>query len=84
MKYIIIWVYRYFTWKPESGLVCGGAGYLLALKTIALTDHTLKVVAAISAVATCLISCITLLSLLIKCILWCRKTAGELMVKLKK
>jgi len=74
MKIIAVWVYNYLTWKPESGAVCGGFGYILAVEIPALTDQTLKTIATLSAVATCLISCITLLSLLIKCGFWCQKT----------
>ena len=84
MKTLLIWVYNYLTWKPENGAVCGGLGYILAIKTPAISDATMKTIATLSAIATCLISCITLLSLLIKCCFWCHKTVTVLIVKFKK
>lgn len=84
MQNTIKYLYNYFNYKPQIGILSALTSYIIAVKGLLLTDETLKLVAAISSCAGCVVVCATALSWIIKAIIWGIKLYGQLKIKHKK
>jgi hypothetical protein len=78
------YIYNYLNYKPEIGILSAAGSYIIAMKSIVLTDGNLKLIASVSACAACVVSCLTAASWLIRTFVWCCKTWKYLRVRLKK
>ena len=76
-------LYYYFNYKPHIGIVSALTSYVIAVKGMLLTDETLKMVAAISSCAGCVVGCATALSWIVKAIIWGYKVSGQLKKNIK-
>ena len=77
-------LYYYFNYKPQIGILSALSSYVIAVKGLLLTDETLKLVAAISSCAGCVVGCATALSWIIKAIIWGAKLYTQFKIKYKK
>lgn len=66
MKEAITYVYNYLSYKPHIGLLSAVTSYLIAIKTVVLTDDILKIIGTISTCAGCIVACLSALSMLVK------------------
>jgi len=84
MQNAVKYLYHYFNYKPQVGILSAITSYLLAVKGLLLTDETLKLVAAISSCAGCVVGCATALSWVVRAIIWTNKLYREYKLKIKK
>ncbi|WP_462266095.1 hypothetical protein [Mucilaginibacter sp.] len=84
MNAFVKYVYNYLNYKPEVGLISAAGSYVIAMKSIMLTDDTLKIVATISACAACVVSCLTAVSWLVRAVVWSAKTWRRFKFKTRK
>ncbi|WP_460679254.1 hypothetical protein [Mucilaginibacter koreensis] len=84
MTPLIKYIYNYLNYKPEVGILSAVGSYIIAMKSVMLTDEGLKIVATISACAACIVSCLTAMSWLIRAIVWCGKMWTYLKLRIKK
>lgn len=82
MQNTIKYLYYYFNYKPHIGIVSALTSYVIAVKGMLLTDETLKMVAAISSCAGCVVGCATALSWIVKAMIWGFKLYGQLKNKI--
>jgi hypothetical protein len=82
MQNTVKYLYHYFNYKPHVGILSAITSYTIAVKGLLLTDETLKVIAAISSCAGCVVVCASALSWLVKAITWIVKFYYQF--KLKK
>jgi hypothetical protein len=61
----IKWVYNYLNYKPAIGIISAGYSYAMALQV-----QTLESIKFISAVAGCIVACLTAVSWIIKACTW--------------
>jgi len=83
MQSTIKYLYHYFNYKPQIGILSAITSYLIAVKGLLLTDETLKLVAAISSCAGCVVVCATALSWIVRAILWGIKLYSQFKIKHK-
>ncbi len=60
------YLYNYLNYNPQIGIVSAATSYLIAVKTLILTDESLKLIASISTCAGCFVACLSALSMLIR------------------
>lgn len=84
MNSLAKYIYNYLNYKPEIGILSAAGGYIIAMKTMLLSDDGLKLIATISACAACVVSCLTAASWLIRGIVWCFKTWQLIRLRFKK
>lgn len=84
MQNTIRYLYHYFNYKPHVGILSAVTSYILAVKGLLLTDETLKLVAAISSCAGCVVGCATALSWVARAVIWINKLYREYKLKTKK
>lgn len=66
MKENITYIYNYLNYKPQVGILSAICSYIIAIKTLVLTDEALKVIGTVSTCAGCVVACLSALSMLIK------------------
>jgi hypothetical protein len=74
-------LYCYLTYNPQVGVLSAFTSYVIALKCILVTDDTLKLIAAISSFAGCIVGCATALSWVIRIAFALRKFIKQLRSK---
>lgn len=84
MQNTIKYLYHYFNYKPHIGILSAVTSYLIAMRGMLLTDETLKLIAAISSCAGCIVGCATALSWLLRAGIWAFKLYHTLKLKFKK
>ncbi|QJD95170.1 hypothetical protein HH214_04380 [Mucilaginibacter robiniae] len=84
MQHTIKYLYNYFNYKPHVGILSAVTSYLIAVRGMLLTDETLKLIAAISSCAGCIVGCATALSWLFRASIWAMKFYQTLKLKFKK
>jgi hypothetical protein len=84
MSTFIKYIYNYLNYKPEVGILSAAGSYIIAMKSVMLTDDGLKIVATVSACAACIVSCLTAISWLIRTVVWCGKTWKYLRLRMKR
>ena len=83
MQNAVKYLYHYFNYKPHVGMLSAVSSYVIAEKGLLLTDETLKMVAAISSCAGCVVGCATALSWMVRAIIWAVKFYRQLKLKKK-
>jgi len=84
MQNTVKYLYHYFNYKPQIGILSALTSYLIAVKGLLLTDETLKLVAAISSCAGCVVGCATALSWIVRGIIGGIKIYRQFKIKSKK
>jgi hypothetical protein len=75
------WVYDYLNYNPHIGMISAIYSYILGVRGVMLNDQTLKEISIVSAVAGCLVACMTAASLLIRGIVGTIKLIKYLKIK---
>ena len=70
MQNTIKFLYHYLNYKPHIGILSAISSYFIAIEGQLLTDGTLKMIAAISSCAGCVVVCATALSWIVRGIIW--------------
>jgi hypothetical protein len=81
MQNTVKYFYYYFNYKPHVGILSAITSYVIAVKGLLLTDETLKLIAAISSCAGCVVVCATALSWIVRAIIWSFKIYCQLKTK---
>lgn len=77
----IKWVYYYLNYNPQVGIISAIYGYTIAMKSLMFTDQTLKQITVISAIAGCIVACLTAISWIIRAFAWVFKIVKYLKIK---
>ncbi|MFD1255697.1 hypothetical protein ACFQ3S_02730 [Mucilaginibacter terrae] len=62
-------------------MLSAASSYVITQKGLLLTDETLKMVAAISSCAGCVVGCATALSWIVRAVIWAVKFYRQLKIK---
>ena len=81
MQNSIKYLYHYFNYKPHVGMLSAVSSYVIAQKGLLITDETLKLVAAISSCAGCVVGCATALSWVVRAVIWAVKFYRQTKIK---
>jgi hypothetical protein len=81
MQNSIKYLYHYFNYKPHVGMLSAVSSYVIAQKGLLITDETLKLVAAISSCAGCVVGCATALSWVVRALVWAVKMYRQIKTK---
>ena len=77
----IKWGYYYLSYNPQIGIISAIYGYIIAMKGLMLTDQMLKQITIISAIAGCMVACLTAISWIIRAFVWLFKIINYLKIK---